>query len=154
MRKMLSLLAVLVLCTAIALGQSKTVTGQVKDTKGDPIPFATIKIKGTSSAVAADANGNFSINAPQNATFQISAVGFEDTELKASSSGTLSIALHTVEAMNEVVVTALGIKRAKNTLPYAAQTINGDDVARLRGAMLLAPFPVKFPGYKFRRGTV
>ena len=49
MRKMLSLLAVLVLCTAMALGQNKTTTGQVKDGKGDPIPFATIKIKGTNN---------------------------------------------------------------------------------------------------------
>src|SRR4051812_5835699 len=100
MRKMLSLLAVLVLCTAMALGQTKTVTGQVKDTKGDPIPFATIKIKGTSNAVAADANGNFSISAPVNAVFIISAVGFEGTELKASGSQLL-IALNNSETMSE-----------------------------------------------------
>src|SRR5439155_3877422 len=101
MRKMLSLLAVLVLCTAMALGQTKTVTGQVKDAKGDPVPFATIKIKGTSNAVSADANGSFSINAPQNATFVISAVGFELAEVKSGNSGTLHIALQSAESLSE-----------------------------------------------------
>jgi TonB-linked SusC/RagA family outer membrane protein len=153
MRKMLSLLAVLVLCTAIALGQSKTMTGQVKDTKGDPIPFATIKIKGTSTAVAADGNGNFTINAPQNATFLISAVGFEPMELKASSSGTFSISLNPMEAMSEVVVTALGIKRAKNTLPYAAQTVNGEDVARLRSGNAFSALSGKVSGLQISQGN-
>ena len=154
MRKMLSLLAVLVLCTAMALGQSKTMTGQVKDTKGDPIPFATIKIKGTSNAVAADANGNFTINAPENATFIISAVGFEQSELKAGSSGTLSISLSSMESMSEVVVTALGIKRSKNTLPYAAQQINGDDVSKIRTGNAFSALSGKISGLQINRVTV
>ena len=151
MRKMLSLLAVLVLCTAMALGQSKTVTGQVKDSKGDPIPFATIKIKGTTNATAADANGKFSINAPANSTFVITAVGFEATELKANSSGTLSIALNPVEAMNEVVVTALGIKRTRNSLPYAAQQISGDEVSKTRTSNFLNNLSGKISGVEIRQ---
>ena len=151
MRKMLSLLAVLVLCTAMVLGQSKTVTGTVKDTKGDPIPFATIKIKGTSNAVAADGNGNFSINAPQNATFIVSAVGFEQTELKASSSGTLSPSLNTMEAMSEVVVTALGIKRSRNSLPYAAQQISGEEVSKTRTSNFLNNLSGKISGVEIRQ---
>jgi TonB-dependent SusC/RagA subfamily outer membrane receptor len=151
MRKMLSLLAVLVLCTAMALGQSKTVTGTVKDTKGDPIPFATIKIKGTSNAVAADASGNFTISAPQNATFIISAVGFEQTELRAGSSGTISIALNPVDAMSEVVVTALGIKRSRNSLPYAAQQISGDEVSKTRTSNFLNNLSGKISGVEIRQ---
>lgn len=153
MRKMLSLLAVLVLCTAMALGQNKTMTGQVKDTKGDPIPFATIKIKGTNSAVAADANGNFSISAPPDATFVISAVGFEQTEAKAGSSGILSVSLNTMETMSEVVVTALGIKRSKNTLPYAAQQIGGEDVSRLRSGNAFSALSGKISGLQISQGN-
>ncbi|OQP63508.1 SusC/RagA family protein [Niastella vici] len=153
MRKMLSLLAVLVLCTAMALGQSKTWTGTVKDTKGDPIPFATIKIKGTSNAVAADANGNFSITAPQNATFIITAVGFEQTELRAGGSGKISVALNPQDAMNEVVVTALGIKRAKNTLPYAAQVVSGDDVSRVRSGNAFSALSGKVSGLQIQQGN-
>lgn len=153
MRKMLSLLAVLVLCTAMALGQTKTMTGQVKDTKGDPIPFATIKVKGTSNAVAADADGKFTIHAPQNATLVISAVGFEPTETKAGSSGILSVSLNAMEAMSEVVVTALGIKRSKNTLPYAAQTVQGEDVSRLRSGNAFSALSGKVSGLQIQQGN-
>jgi TonB-linked SusC/RagA family outer membrane protein len=153
MRKMLSLLAVLVLCTAMALGQTKTVTGQVKDSKGDPIPFATIKIKGTNNAVAADANGNFSISAPSNATFVITAVGFEGTELKASSSGQMLIALNNSETMNEVVVTALGIKRTKNTLPYAAQIVAGEELSKNRTGNAFSALSGKVSGLQINQGN-
>jgi TonB-linked SusC/RagA family outer membrane protein len=137
----------------MALGQTKTVSGQVKDSKGDPIPFATIKIKGTQNAVAADGNGHFSINAPQNATIVISAVGFEQSELKASSSGTLLIALRPVEAMDEVVVTALGIKRSKNTLPYAAQQISGDDITQVRSGNAFSALSGKISGLQIQQGN-
>src|SRR5687767_11975819 len=110
MRKMLSLLAVLALCVSIASGQTRVVTGQVKDAKGDPIPFATIKIKGENTGVSADANGNFSINASPNSTVVVSAVGFEPFEVKVGSSAMLSVNLQNTGALSEVVVTALGIK--------------------------------------------
>ena len=153
MRKMLSLIAVLVLCTAIALGQNKTMSGQVKDTKGDPIPFATIKIKGTNSAVAADANGNFTISASPNATFVISAVGFEQTEAKASSSGTLLVSLNTLDAMREVIITAQGIKRTRNQLAYAAQTINGDEVSKTRSNNFISGMSGKVAGLEIRQSN-
>jgi TonB-linked SusC/RagA family outer membrane protein len=137
----------------MALGQTKTVTGQVKDSKGDPIPFATIKIKGTTNATAADANGKFSINAPANSTFVISAVGFEGTELKASSSGALLIALNSSETMSEVVVTALGIKRSKNTLPYAAQIVAGDDVSKVRTGNAFSALSGKVSGLQIQQGN-
>lgn len=153
MRKMLSLIAVLVLCTAMALGQNKTMTGQVKDTKGDPIPFATIKIKGTNSAVAADANGNFTISASPNATFVISAVGFEQTEAKASGSGTLQVSLNTLEAMREVVITAQGVKRTRNQLAYAAQTIVGDEVSKTRSNNFISGLSGKVSGLEIRQSN-
>jgi TonB-linked SusC/RagA family outer membrane protein len=153
MRKMLSLLAVLVLCTVMTFGQTKTVTGTVKDAKGDPIPFATIKVKGTTNAVAADANGNFTINAPQDATFVISAVGFDGAEIKAGSSGNVIVALQSVDTMNEVVVTALGIKRSKNTLPYAAQQVNGEDVSRLRSGNAFSALSGKVSGLQIQQGN-
>jgi TonB-linked SusC/RagA family outer membrane protein len=153
MRKMLSLIAVLVLCTAMAMGQNKTMTGQVKDTKGDPIPFATIKIKGTNSAVAADANGNFTISASPNATFIISAVGFEQTEAKATSSGTLQVSLNTLEAMREVVITAQGVKRTRNQLAYAAQTIVGDEVSKTRANNFISGLSGKVSGLEIRQSN-
>ncbi|WP_207515053.1 SusC/RagA family TonB-linked outer membrane protein [Longitalea luteola] len=112
-----------------------------------------MKVKGTNNAVAADADGKFSINAPQNATLVISAVGFEQTESKAGNAGVLSVSLAPLDAMSEVVVTALGIKRAKNTLPYAAQTVQGEDVSRLRSGNAFSALSGKVSGLQINQGN-
>lgn len=153
MRKMLSLLAVLVLCIAIATGQTRAVTGQVKDSKGDPIPFATIKLKGGKTGVSADANGNFSINVSPNSTIVVSAVGFEPFEVKVGSSATLAISLANTGALSEVVVTALGIKRTRNQLPYAAQSIGGDEVSKTRGSNFVSGLSGKISGLEIRQSN-
>lgn len=153
MRKMLSLLAVVVLYATIASGQTRTVTGQVKDAKGDPIPFATIKIKGENTGVSADANGNFSINATPNATVVVSAVGFEPFEVKVGNSNTLSINLSNTGALSEVVVTALGIKRTRNQLPYAAQSIEGNEVSKTRISNFVSGLSGKISGLEIRQSN-
>src|SRR5688500_11821919 len=132
MRKILSLVTVLVLYTVFALAQTKTITGKVTDEKGNPIPFATVKVRGSNKGVAADQQGNFSIQAQPNDVLIVSAVSFGDTEMTVGSENTVSAVLTGQESMSEVVVTALGIRRQKNTLPYAAQQISGEDVSKLR----------------------
>ena len=59
MRKLVSLCAVMLLYASVITAQTPTVSGQVKDEKGDAIGFATIMVKGTSTATSADQSGNF-----------------------------------------------------------------------------------------------
>jgi len=109
MRKIASLLSVLMLVCALAFGQNRTVTGTVKDASGNPVPFATVTIVGTNTATQADASGNFSLsNVASNARLTISATGFAAQTLSAS--GNLSsIALTRSEGqLAEVVVTTAG----------------------------------------------
>ena len=61
MRKIASLLSMLMLLCTLAFGQTRTVTGQVKDEKGDPVPFASVTETGTKNGVIADVAGNFSL---------------------------------------------------------------------------------------------
>ena len=130
MRKTLSLLALLILCSVLGWSQTKTITGLVTDGNNDPIPFATIKIKGSNIGVAADQNGNFSIQAGSGNVFSISAVGFVSQDISVGSHTVLNIALKPSGSLQEVVVTALGVKRNKNDLGYAAQTINADVIEK------------------------
>jgi len=132
MRKTTLLLTVLLLHALLALSQSRTVTGQIKDGKGDPVPFASIKVKGAKTGVAADASGNFTMTIPNNnAIIVISAAGFEEVQQPAGSDAVLSITLpNSRGALTEVVVTALGIRRDKRELSSATQTISGDLVNR------------------------
>ena len=63
MRKFLSLFAVLVLCSVLAIGQTKTVTGRVTDQQGQAVPFASVRINGSKVGVSADGDGAFTIKA-------------------------------------------------------------------------------------------
>lgn len=132
MRKLLPLLAACMLCAAISFAQTRTITGQVKDAKGDPVPFATIRIKGSSGGVAADASGMYKIDVPANATLVISAAGYNNMEMAVGTSPTQDVTLEAQGNLNEVVVTALGIRRNKNDLPYAAQQIKSDEIVKTR----------------------
>jgi len=152
MRKLLTLVAVLCLYAAPAFTQTSPVTGQVKDDKGGIIPFATVRIKGSRAAVSADQDGKFKINAENGATLVITAAGFERSEVKLSGA-TVTVALKNAEAMSEVVVTALGVKRLKNSLPYAAQQISGDEISKTRSGNVASELSGKISGLQIIQGN-
>ncbi|HRP56877.1 SusC/RagA family TonB-linked outer membrane protein [Agriterribacter sp.] len=130
MRKTLSLLAMLLLCSIIAWSQTKTLTGRVTNEIGDPIPFATIKIKGSTAGVAADQDGNFSIMVSPDAILTVSAAGFQSEDIAVGDQNTLSVTLVSASSLQEVVVTALGISREKKALGYATQAVKGDELVQ------------------------
>lgn len=127
MRK-IALLSVLMLFCALAFGQSRTVSGQVKDEKGEPIPFATIIETGTKNAVTADANGNFSIRI-KGSQLTVSGTGHEAKTIPAGT-GVVSVTLGTVTSqLAEVVVTtAMGVKRQSRELGYSTATIGNTEL--------------------------
>ncbi|MEN9298751.1 MAG: hypothetical protein RLZZ429_1064, partial [Bacteroidota bacterium] len=115
MRKLVSLLGVLLLFIATASAQNKTVTGKVTEANGNPVSGATIKANGRAVG-ATNATGDFTISVP-NATTSIvvSSIGFNDRTV-ALTGGALTIALTTAEAnsVSEVVVTGYtSIQRKK-----------------------------------------
>src|SRR5215212_5849572 len=86
MRKFASLFTVLMLMTALAFGQTRKITGKVSDDKGNPVPFASVIVKGTKNGVAADATGFFSINANEGSVLTITGVGFKPTDVTVGTS--------------------------------------------------------------------
>src|SRR5689334_18841834 len=105
MRKIVSLLTVLVLLCTYSFAQNRTVTGTVRDDKGSPIPFASIKIKNTNSGTSADANGDFSISAKTGDVLVISAVSYGQKEVTVTSASTVSVGLTKGnEMIDEVIV--------------------------------------------------
>lgn len=131
MRKSLSLLAGLVLCSILTFAQQRTVTGKVTDAQGQPVPFATIRLKNAKGGVAADADGNFSIKAKPNETLVITGAGIQMKEVPVGEQTTIQIQVaRGTSSLDEVVVTALGVKRSRSSVPYATQQISGDDVSK------------------------
>ena len=118
MRKIASLLSVLMLLCTLAFGQTRVVTGTVKDETGTAVPFATVTETGTTNATTADAAGNFTITIQHNGRLSFSATGFQPMSMSAApSAGPQEITLRRGEGqMQEVVVTALGIRREKKKL--------------------------------------
>ena len=154
MRKLLTLSLALAFCAMAAVAQTKSVSGKITDEKGDPIPFATIQIKGHRSGVSADQNGNFLTKVNPGETLVISAAGYSPKEFRIGSESTISMTLlRNQGAIEEVVVTALGIKRSKNTLPYAAQQVSGDDVSRVRSGNAVSALSGKISGLEIRQGN-
>jgi TonB-linked SusC/RagA family outer membrane protein len=131
MRKFVSLLPVLLLLCTFAFGQTRTITGVVRDDKGNAIPFATITEVGTKNASQADANGLFSIKIGANATLSISATGFTTTTItpKEGTQNEITLAPGANQNLQEVVVTtALGIKKQNREVGYSTATVSNKEL--------------------------
>ncbi|MBO9591636.1 MAG: SusC/RagA family TonB-linked outer membrane protein [Niabella sp.] len=128
-RLLLVFFATLLCCGSLLAQVRRTITGTVTDADGNPIPGASVTEKNSSNGVAANEQGRFTIIVAGNAILEVSAAGFEPSEQKTGSSNEVTIVLKSVErAEDEVVVTALGIKRSPRSLGYATQTVSGSDL--------------------------
>ncbi|HMI77800.1 MAG TPA: carboxypeptidase-like regulatory domain-containing protein, partial [Ferruginibacter sp.] len=81
MRRFLSLFTMLMLCGVLAFAQSRVVSGKVTDATGNPVPFATVKIKGKTTGLSADNNGAYTIRVNNGDVLQISGAGFAAIEV-------------------------------------------------------------------------
>jgi TonB-linked SusC/RagA family outer membrane protein len=134
MRKVASLLVMLMLGVTLAIAQSRVVTGTVTDESGNPVAFASVKVKNAKSGVSADANGNFRIEVADGAILVISATGSQTKEVTiVANQSTVTVSL--VKANTElstVVVSALGVRRSVKSTPYAAQTVSAARLTQTR----------------------
>ena len=105
--------------------QQKTITGTIVDEKGEPIVGASVFEEGTRNGTITDADGNFSLRVKPNATLTVSYIGYGDKMIAVEGKTHLKISMSAEDTeLNEVVVTALGIKREKKALGYALQEVN------------------------------
>lgn len=119
--------------STIASAQEKrTISGVVKDDKGSPVPAATVTVKGMHISAITDENGRYVINVTtKNPTLIISSIGFTSKELKAGEGNTLdAVITSSATDIEEVVVTALGVKREKKSIGYAIQQVKAEDIVK------------------------
>jgi TonB-linked SusC/RagA family outer membrane protein len=133
--------------------QSKIVTGNVTSNLGGPVPFATIKVKGSSVSTAAAENGSFSITVPgPQAVLVVSSTGYTRREIPVGNASTLDIELQQTGALSEVVVTALSIRREKKALGYSSQEIRSEELATSRQPNLLNAMRGRVAGVQINSG--
>ena len=110
----------------ISFAQSITVKGTVKSSTDNlPLPGASIQIKGTSTGSTADFDGKYEIKASTGAVLIFSYVGFATQEIVVTSS-IMDVSLYAGESLDEVVITALGIKKERKSLGYAVQAVKSE----------------------------
>lgn len=108
--------------------QKKQVTGTVVDAFG-PVIGASVSVKGTSKGTITDMDGNFSIDVAQGSTISISFIGYLTEEIRYTGQATLNVTLkEDAQALDEVVVTAMGIKKEKRALSYAMSELKAEDI--------------------------
>ncbi len=119
------------LITIAANAQDRMVQGNVTDDAGIPLPGATVVVLETNQGTTNDFDGNYSISVAEGQTLAISFVGYTTFEMVVSDNSDFNIALNQ-DSLEEVVVTALGIKKAEKTLTYANQTVSSQDMTQSR----------------------
>ena len=134
--------------------QTINLPGKVLDQDGEPVAGATIHVEGQHGGVVTKEDGTFAIKSTLKGTLIVSAVGYVTQRVDITGKTGISITLvRTDKNLDEVVVTAMGIRRAKNTLPYAAQQISGDDANKVRVANIADGLSGKVSGLEIRQNN-
>ena len=140
MKKAKLFLSSLFLLIAVAVSaQNVTVRGTVKDSStGEAIPFAAIQVKGTSTGIATDANGVYSISVPSSATLVFSSVGYLNYEVPVSGRTAIDVLLDPdSEALENAIVVGYGSARKVGNLVGSVTTVRSDIVKNAPSASAL-----------------
>lgn len=125
----------------------KKITGIVTDLTGEAVIGATIIVRGTKIATITNSEGIFNLEVPGNGIITISYVGYKTQDINIGNTKNLSIKLEeNVENLNEVVVTALGIKRSEKALGYSVQTVSGESLQKVSGVDITTSLTGKVAG--------
>ncbi|AXB55441.1 SusC/RagA family TonB-linked outer membrane protein [Flavobacterium fluviale] len=120
------LVLLLVLVAQLSFAQERAVSGTVSDNAGMPLPGVSVLVKGTKAGTQTDFDGKFSIKASPSQILVFSYIGMKTQEIAATSTTVnVKLADASVELESVVITAALGIKREKKSISYAAQDLKG-----------------------------
>jgi TonB-linked SusC/RagA family outer membrane protein len=114
--------------------QEKSISGNVtSQSDGSTLPGVSVVIKGTTTGTETDFDGNYSIKASVGEILRFSFIGMKTKEVTVGASNTIDVVLEEdADQLDEIVVTALGIKKSRKTLTYSAQDVKGDDLTKVK----------------------
>ena len=130
--------------TTLQSQQTKAINGTVTDGV-EPVIGASVTVKGTKNATVTDIDGNFHLNCKPGDVLEISYIGFQTITMKAQE-GMKIIMSEDKKTLNEVVVTALGIKRERKALGYALSEVKGDELTKAKETNVINSLSGKVAG--------
>lgn len=142
------------LCFAVsAWAQDLTVSGKVTDKNGEPLIGVYVLLQGTTSGTSTDVDGNYSLQAPADATLMYSLIGYRVVAVPVQGKAILNVVLEEDAVMlDDVVVTAMGISKSEKALGYAATTMKSDEIVAAKSGALMTSLAGKVAGVNISSG--
>lgn len=156
MRTKLNVILTLFLAFVVHLSyaQEKTITGNVTDQDGLPLPGVNIVVQSTTVGTQTDFDGNYTIEASVGQNLVFSYLGYSSATRSVGASNTINVQMQEdAEALEEVVVTALGIKREKQALGYATTEVKGDQVNTAKETNFMNSLSGKVAGLDIKKSS-
>lgn len=134
--------------------QEMTISGKVTDQTGVPLPGVNIVVEGTTNGTQTDFDGNYTIQADQGQTLSFSYMGLKSVSMAIGTSSTINVSMEEdAEALEEVVVTALGISRDKKSLGYATQEVEGEELNAVKSGNFVNALSGKASGIQIKKNN-
>ena len=131
-----------------------TVKGVVTDARGEGIIGASIVEKGTTNGTITDLDGNFTLKLPADAVLNVSYVGYQSQSIPVNGQTTFNIKMEEeAMALEQVVVTAMGIKKKAASLTYSVQQVGGEDLTRVKDQNMINALEGKIAGVTIQRNS-
>ncbi|GAB3893120.1 SusC/RagA family TonB-linked outer membrane protein [Spirosoma agri] len=147
MNRALVFLLFLCLSGSLTLAQTNRITGQVTGPDKQGLPGVNVLVSGTTIGTATDATGSYAINAPATASLVFSYISYVSQTVPINNRSVVNVQMaEDAKAIDEVVVTALGIKRESKTLGYATATVNADQISTNRTPNFVSGLQGKMAG--------
>jgi len=129
-------------------GKERKITGRVVDSTGEPLIGANVLVKGTNTGVITDMDGKFELTVVGvNPVVQFSYIGYKSQDVVVKGQATINLVMQSdTQMIDEVVVTALGIKRSEKALSYNVQQINTDEITSNKDANFVNSLSGKVAG--------
>ncbi|MEP5547151.1 SusC/RagA family TonB-linked outer membrane protein [Maribacter dokdonensis] len=151
--KHLLLVLTLFICTMV--NAQETISGTVKDTDGNTIPYVNIVLSGTLNGTTTNENGIYTIDVPNlSGALEFSVLGYETKIITINNRRTIDIVLgDSSEILDEVVLTALGLKRETKELGYVVQSLDAKGVTEVKSVNFLDNLSGKLAGVTINQGA-
>ena len=129
-------------------------SGTITDAKGEPLIGVSVLVKGTSNGTITDMDGNFKIQAAKGDVLEVSYIGYASQAITLANAQPLKIVMgEDTQTLDEVVVTALGIKRSEKALSYNVQQVKSDDLTAVKDANFMNSLNGKVAGVNIQRSA-
>ncbi|WP_250432965.1 SusC/RagA family TonB-linked outer membrane protein [Hanstruepera flava] len=131
----------------LTFAQEKTISGTISDENGLPLPGVNIIVKGTTTGTQTDFDGNYTIGANTGDVLSYSFLGYTTQEMTVGAANNISFAMTVdADALDEVVITALGIKRKQDELTTANQVVKSEELVQAQNPDLVQGLSGKVSG--------